>query len=538
MKNLNYILILFFLILTQAVSGQNKNINEGEVSYVTNQSVYVRFESTEGFNSGDTLYYQKDDKLVPALVINNMSSISCVCKPISNIELKVGDNLSGKLKVSQQKSAVLPVIAEGQTETEKTENPTNVDIVDETPEVKQKNGVSGKVSMSSYIDLTNTPMNSNYRNRYTFSIESDNKDAVFGGEAYMSFVHSNSNWDEIKKDIFNGLKVYNMSVWARPTKNLKISIGRKINRYLSNVGAIDGIQAEQRVSDFTIGLYAGSRPDNLTYGYNFKLFQAGAFVAHNKMVGNGSMQTVIAFSDQENDWNTDRRFLYFQHYNTIVKNLFVMGTVQMDLYQNINDTISTKPRLTNAFVSLRYRFSRKISASVGYSNQSNILYYYTYRDYITHLSDDRNVQGIRLSLTLATIKNLSVGIRGSYRNSNQDPRPTKNINGYASYRNIPYLTGVIIRGGFTYMETGYINGRIIDFNLSKDLLKGKIYTSVGYRNVNYNYLSSENVSIQNIVEIDVNWRMVNPLMFSLSYEASFDTNYTYNRIFLNLTWRY
>lgn len=542
MKKINFILTILLLTTFNSLMSQDiGNTTKGEISYVTDQSVYVRFESTEGLNAGDTLFFQEANKLLPALVIKNLSSISCVCSPIGTTNLKVGDKLSGKQKKAELDIKVEPVVEETKPSVvEKIKDPDNntEGPVKDEPNSKVKNGVSGKLSLSSYFDLTNTSMDNTYRNRYTFSIESDNDDAVFGGEAYMSFVQSSNNWDEIKNDIFNGLKIYKLSVWARPTKTLKITLGRKINRYLSNVGVIDGIQAEQKISDFTIGLYAGSRPDNVNYGYNFKLFQTGAFIAHNKMLGSGSMQTVLAFSDQENDWNTDRRFLYFQHYNSIVKNLFVMGTIQMDMYQNINDTISNKPRLTSAYINLRYRFSRKISASVGYRNQSNILYYYTYRDYINHLSDDRNVQGIRLRLTISPIKNLSVGLRGGYRNSNDDPRPTKNFNGYVSYRNLPFLRGMVIKGGFTYLETGYINGKIIDVNVSKDLYKGKVYSSLGYRNVNYTYMSSDNVSVQNIIELDLNWRVINPLMFSVSYEGSFDSDYTYNRLFLNLTWRY
>lgn len=543
MKHYNHILLILFALLSTVLFAQNSEEGmQGEVSYITQNSVYVRFETTTGLNQGDTLFMKKGAILNPVLVINNLSSISCVCQPISDITFNVGDKISSraskeKMDVSENKPlpppTVQPVV---DAEIQNTNQATDEQRSNATPRIK--NSVSGKLSLSSYIDLTNTPMSNTYRNRYNFSMETDNKDAVFGAELYMSFVHSNSNWDEIKKDIFNGLKIYDLSVWVRPTKNLKITIGRKINRYMSNVGAIDGVQAEQKFNDFTVGLYAGSRPDNITYGYNFKLFQAGAFVAHNKQIGNGSMQTVLAFSDQENDWNTDRRFVYLQHYNSLVKNMFIMGTVQLDLYQNINDTISNKPRLTNAYINLRYRFSRKISASIGYRNQSNILYYYTYRDYINHLSDDRNVQGVLVSVNIVPIKNISVGLRGGYRDSNQDPRPTKNFNGYISYRNIPYLTGVILKGGFTYLETGYINGKIIDVSLSKDLLKGKLYSSVGYRNVNYKYINSNSNSIQNIIELDINWRVVNPLMFSVSYEGSFDSDYTYNRIFFNLTWRY
>lgn len=528
--------ILFCFVLGLTSFSQDASIElEGEVSYVTSQSIYVRFNSTENLMVGDTLYVLVDGIKKPSLVIKNLSSISSVCSPINNINLKVGDKISGNIKpasiIDNQGEVVVPppVVI--------TETPEQLTDTKSEKE-KKKNGVTGKISLSSYSNITNTPMGNRQQGRYTFSISTTNKESIAGAEAYLSFVHSNTNWDEIRNDIFNGLKIYNLAVWIRPTKNTNITIGRKINRYISNVGSIDGIQVEQRIKDFTLGVYAGSRPDYYNYGYNLKLFQAGLFAVHTKNILAGNLQTVIGFSDQENNWNTDRRFLYLQHSNSIIKNLYFMGSMEVDLYQKVNDTITNNPKLTSLYLNLRYRFSRKISATISYRNQSSILYYHTYRDYITHISDDRNIQGVRLGLNIIPVKNLSIGLRAGYRNGNNDPRPSKNFNGYISYRNIPFLSGSVISGGYTYLESGYLNGNIFNANLSKDLLKGKIYATIGYRYVSYTYSYSDYSTSQNIPEISMNWRIMKSLLLTAAYEGTFDKDYSYNRIFLNLTWRY
>jgi hypothetical protein len=57
-------------------------MQQGEVSFVTSTSVYVRFEDTSSIEQDDTLYVQVADRLVPALVLVQKSSLSCVARSI------------------------------------------------------------------------------------------------------------------------------------------------------------------------------------------------------------------------------------------------------------------------------------------------------------------------------------------------------------------------------------------------------------------------------------------------------------------------
>ena len=112
----------------------------------------------------------------------------------------------------------------------------------------------------------------------------------------------------------------------------------KINPSLSSVGAIDGIQFEKDLGSFTLGAFGGSRPDYRTYGFDFSLWQYGAYLGHNYRKGMQQMQSTLGFIDQSNGGHTDRRFLYLQHMNTLVKDLVFFGTMEMDLYKKVDDT--------------------------------------------------------------------------------------------------------------------------------------------------------------------------------------------------------
>ena len=76
-------------------------MKEGRVSYITGQNIYVKFETTEGIENGDTLFMQNAEGLIPSLFVQQKSSISCLCNLISDIEIKVSDPVFARLKQTQ-----------------------------------------------------------------------------------------------------------------------------------------------------------------------------------------------------------------------------------------------------------------------------------------------------------------------------------------------------------------------------------------------------------------------------------------------------
>ena len=74
-----------------------------------------------------------------------------------------------------------------------------------TSELKQD--INGRLSIASYSNFSNSPVSNLQRMRYTFSLNADNiGDSKLSAQTYISFVHSNKNWDEVKSIFLTGLK--------------------------------------------------------------------------------------------------------------------------------------------------------------------------------------------------------------------------------------------------------------------------------------------------------------------------------------------
>lgn len=534
------LLLLFEFNLKGQTLGES---NEGAISFMTTQNIYVKFQSTDNILAGDTLFIIQDLKMIPVLIVKDLSSISCVCIPISSRKLSVSDKILTQRKIIQPKKskdvAVKPVLqpfpASADTGIAKKELPTVL-----------KQNISGRIAVSSYSNFSNVS-DFSQRMRYTFSLNAQNiGSSKLSAETYISFAHKINDWSEIKNDIYNGLKIYSLSLkYAFNVKN-NIWIGRKINPMLSNAGAIDGLQYETKFKSFTAGVFAGTRPDYMNYSFNAKLLQYGGYFGHDYSNKNGgSVQTTVAFVEQKNNGNIDRRFAYIQHSNSLLTNLYLFGSVEFDLFNKVRnissqDTTYTQnntPTLSNLYVSLRYRVIKQLSLSLSYSNRQNIIYYETYKNIIDQLLDASTMQGYTFQVNYRPGKKISIGANTGYRFSKTDPRPSKNLYSYITYSNVPWLNASATLSA-TLMQTSYIKGSIYSLGLSRDIIPGKLYGGVGYRYVNYKFENAETPLVQNMAEMDLTWSIMKKLSFSLNYEGTFEKGRNYEMIYVNLTQRF
>jgi hypothetical protein len=540
MKKVILLILFFGLWVSWSYSQDSKNIRKGNISYVTSQNIYVKFASTDGIAEGDTLFFEKAGKVEPAMIVSNTSSISAICKPLGLLKFEKGQELFFSPKKEERPEVTEIVAAEQLAEVAATTTPapSSTQKTVKTEKPVNEPDVNGKISLSSYSNLSSkTPLNQ--RMRYTFALNADHiSHSNFSIESYLSFAHSNQNWDAVKDNIFNGLKIYNLAMKYQNQKGLNIYFGRKINPNLSNIGAIDGLQIEKNMGSFVVGGFTGSRPDYRDYSYNFNLFQFGVFAGHKFVNKNkGEMRNHIAIVEQQNNWNTDRRFAYFQHSQNLLKNLSLFGTAELELYRKVNGIIENNVRLTNLYLILRYRILRNLSFSLSYSNRNNLIYYETYKDMVDRLIEQTSLQGFGLSINYRPINKLSIGLRGTYRSRESDIRATKNINAYISYLSIPGINTTATLSG-TYLETSYLNGYIYSLNLSKDIVKRKLYGGLNYRYVAYDYTFTDLITKQHIAALNLNWRIYQNLRASIALEGIFENDYQYQRIYFNITKRF
>ncbi len=545
MRRIIFILLIFIAALP--LHGQDAGeIREGRVSFVTSRSVYVRFGSMESISAGDTLYLRQGDRFIPALRVKNLSSISCVCFPLVTNNFHISDaiyarpvprripeQVRGTIGVEQEKmraDTIRPAPPEGVLQSDTLKEYSAIRTA--RPEIY------GRLSVSSYSNLSGSESIRRQRMRYTFSMQTKNlRSSSLSAETHVSFIHSNTNREEAKDNIFNGLKIYGLSIKYDFNESMSISVGRKINSSLSTAGAIDGIQMEKRFSTLTLGAIAGSRPDHRDYSLNPDLLQCGIYLGHKLNNRHLYMQNSLAFVEQTNRLRTDRRFLYFQHSSWLSEKLTIFGSAEMDLYKKVNDAKETVFNLSNVYLSLRYRILHNLSAGLTYSSRQNVIYFETYKDFVDKLIDNEALQGWRFRLNARPLKALSLGVSTGYRYRKEDPHPSKNINGTLTYSQVPGIKASLILSA-TWLETGYLDGNIYTAGLTRELLSGKLSGGLKYRFVDYRYQNIEAGLAQNIFEAGLYWRVYRKLSLAINYEGSFETPARQDRLYINLSQRF
>jgi hypothetical protein len=515
-------LSLLIICIAGIISAQTNNkLLNGKVSYVSSQNVYVKFESTNTIQVGDTLFLQKDNKQIPVLIVNNLSSTSCVCTPISNVNLMVSTQIVANNKTPKSIEETIPkeAITASQQALKSNSDSTKENCVTQT---KFKQKISGSVSASSYSYTSTINDARPTRYQYNLSINARNiGNSKFSVESNISFRHEKDNWELVQHNIYDALKVYNLSVKYDNEKNTKFVAGRKINPIISSIGAIDGIQYEGKINNYFIGAFAGSRPNYTDYSFDISLPQFGAYAGNNYSNSKGEMQNSFAIAEQMKDMKTDRRFAYFQHSNSLIKNLYFFGTFEIDLFKNIDDKPENTFSPSSIYLVLNYKLLKRLSLSASYDNRKNVVYYETYKSYIQQVIDIEARKGLSFQANYHTPKNISFGLKTGYRFANSSTKETRNLYGYVSYTNISSVK-LSATAAVNYLETSYVTGKILNFNLYRDFFEGVLYTSCGYQLVDYSYEGSETTTIQNVINLSINWRFYRKNTFSVNYEKTFE----------------
>lgn len=540
MKTLLLFLLLFFLNITIYCQTTPEVLN-GKVSFISSQNVYVKFENTEGILVGDTLYVSQDNKLVPVLIVNSLSSISCVGTPLTKNILTLSTQITAKRR------EVKKPLNNNVGDRKYAESPNDKAIHDAFNKQKttsSKARFDGRLALSSYTNFS-----SNYtpseRLRYNLTMNAEHiGNSNLSAESYisfshlMSFPHRYTDWTGLN----NALKIYSLALKYDLTKTSSLSFGRKIYNNMSNIGAVDGLEYENAGKNFTFGALAGSRPDYLDYSFNPKLLQFGAFVSHNTHNDNGIMQTSLGVFDQLNNFKTDRRFAYFQHINSLLKNIDLFSSFEVDLYGFVNNQLTSTFDLTSTYISLRFKPWSNFSTSLSYDARKNIYYYETFpQNKIDSTLDKETRQGFRFNLMYRPFKYFVWGGNAGYNLKSINTGVSMNANSFLSYTQLPFNTYGTLT--VTALKTPYLTSMMVyGISLNRDFLAGKVNAQIEYRMGDFQYVNSTISTKQNIGAMSLFWRIAKKLTVSANYEGTFETSGTtktnYSSLYINLSQRF
>ena len=328
--------ILFILYAVISFAQQSdKSILTGTVSYISAQNIYVKFESTEGIEIGDTLFIKENNKMIPVVIVEHKSSTSCAGVSIANKKLDVGAVLNAFANLQNQNEETINV--EEKITTETTVVPVVVQSEDDvsTNIDESISSLSGKVSVQSYSNFSNLKSRYDYQRwRYTFRLNADHLgNSGFSYSQYLSFAYRASDWSRISSNLSEAIRVSDLAIKYNFSAETFIWFGRHLNNKISNISTIDGLQFETAFDKWSFGTVVGSRPDFNNMGLNVKLFQYGVYVNRFDDLVNGSMQNTLGYFEQTNNFRTDRRLLYFQHSNSAIENTRILLFTEVDLFK-------------------------------------------------------------------------------------------------------------------------------------------------------------------------------------------------------------
>lgn len=532
---ISYIIFVFFF---NVLAFAQSSIKEGKVGYISSQLVYVSFENTNGISEGDTLYLKKNNKNLSALIVKYLSSSSTACEKLSLIDFKAGDIVFAYDKqIVQNQNENIQVVTE--TELNEVKPVIPKEELNKNRLKENESKISGRYSIQSYSNFNNLNQNGDYQRwRHSFRFGAQNiggSDLSFS--TYTIFAYRANDWKTVSSNLGKAIKVYDLNLNFRFNESTQIWFGRYLNRKISNISIVDGLQFEKAFSFLTTGIVLGSRPNFTDFGLNTKLFEYGIYLNRLDTLGNGLMENTFSLFQQTNNLITDRRFAYLQHTNNIISNIYLFASTEVDLYKKELGVEKGDFSLTSLYLSARYSPIREFSLNLSYDARKNVYYYETFKSISDSVLENETRQGFRIRSVIRPFNELSVGLHYGYRYSKTDIKPSRNYGGNISYSKLPFI-GSSLGINYNRLISNYTDGNVYSITLNKSISEIRSDLSVSYRKTDYSFSSNNYNFNEQAIILDFSTSVLSPVSFSMSYEGAFESTRTYGRILFDLTARF
>lgn len=535
-------IFLFTLLLNFFAEAQSGKMLEGKVSYLSPQLIYLKFESTDGIAINDTLFQKINGKFQPRLIVKFISSISLSCEKLLDFNPKVGDSFYAFVQ-SEVKNDINfdPITTENQIQSGSDLKKTNDEIKIASTEIKSLKGnrFSGRYSLQSYSNISNFSGINDYQS-WRHSLRVDYEQIGYSGlsfSTYSLFSYRTSEWNEIRSNYFNALKVYDLHLKYEFNHNYQIWLGRFLNPKISNISTVDGLMFEAKFNSFSVGILGGSRPDWKDFSFNPKLLEYGIYLSREDSFSSSFMENTLSFFQQTNNSKTDRRYLYLQHSNNLIKNLNLFASSEIDFYEREQEVEKNQLSFTSIFASAGYYPIRELLFNLSYDARKNVIYYETFKSLTDSIIENEMRQGFHFRTSVKPFKYFSTSVFFGYRYKKSDVKPSRNFGGTIAYSSLPLIESSISLS-YNKLISNYVNGDVYAAYLSKTIYNLNSDFSVGYRITKYKFPVSLNSFNENAVLVDYNLNLFRMLSFNFSYEGSFDSQRTTNRFLLGISSRF
>ncbi|MDW3192919.1 MAG: hypothetical protein R8G66_11160 [Cytophagales bacterium] len=469
-----YLLVLLAILLPTLSFSQSGKTQTGMVSYVTSTRVYVKFDNTQTIQKGDTLYSFQDNKLVPAAVVGQKSSLSIVATSIAEQKLSKGDLLQFNGKNLKTKDTNVP---------------------EKKILVRKKDPIRGSISAGSNVQAssaTDFDARNLARVRLRMNEINDSRFSLSTHLIYRQNLEASEDTIYQSPGLFN---VYNLFLKYEKEDDYSIGVGRKINRRVASLGMIDGVHLEKQLGSFHVGGIAGFRSNFQNNGFNTNMPQMGGYLGVSHQGKENSFDFTVGLLEQKNGNAIDRRYVYVQGTASLGYGFSLFSSAEMDLYTLNSDLTQGGNRLTNFHISANYRLNKMVRFSANYDTRKQIIFYETFQTNLERLiADDEARQGIRARVTIRPFKRVTLGAAYGKRYQNNMANASDNYNLFGSIRNMPVIGGVI-SANLNVNQSNYLNSVSTTLRHSRYYFRTKVSASTYLRSVAYSHNPERDVTI-------------------------------------------
>tara|TARA_R110001583_G_scaffold114876_1_gene265316 strand:+ start:21507 stop:23120 length:1614 start_codon:yes stop_codon:yes gene_type:complete len=531
-KYLNVTVLLIAILISNRVIAQENILVK--VSYKSSQLIYLRLNQKVEFVTGDTLYVNINKVTKPALIVKHVSYSSIAAVPIIDEPINIGDVF---FKI--QKKILRSDKSKDKLEDNNSLNNENIYLKDTIPRPlfkeypKKKKKISGRTAIQSYSNYSNSAQGSSDQSwRALLSLNTNEISDKVSFSTYSILMKNSSN-----PYFRDQIRIYDMSLKYKFNEATNIILGRSINKQLTNINTIDGLQFETKHNSYLLGLFVGSRPDYKNNGFNANLLGFGAYISRADKFKNSKLKNTISIIEQENKFKTDRRFIYYQNeYSNYKYNIRFILSTEWDLFEKENNVKKSVFNFSNLYFNLSYDPVKWLSTSLFYDSRKQIILYETYENLEEILLNNYTRETINWSVYIKPIKYLALSLRTGAGMQKNDAEKSENFLGSISYSKIPLINaGAVLN--YSKYKSSYSDGTVLGLKINKYIPSKKINLSPGYRFAKYEYLNAETIR-QNILSMDLYYTLASSYILTVSYEGIFESERKFTRLLFELSYRF
>jgi hypothetical protein len=430
------------------------------VTYLVGGSVYIDAGQEMGLAEGSTVEVYRNGATVAILKVQYVSPRRASCSIVSSeVEIQVGDAV--RLPESPGLPPPLPAESPVVTSAPGGENQPRQGswgrslglrgrIGGGYLTVRDQSGVGEDFSQPSLdVNLAGTRLGGSdfdlavdLRSRRTYRTHTDGETSDYGQT-----------------------RAYRLSAaWQRPGSSLRVAAGRQMSPKFASVSLFDGLLVEYLKPRTSFGVFAGSQPDPVTYGFSSEIMEYGAYAQWRERPGSSLHWSLAGGAIASYASGTSNREYLFFRAQTSAHRFYGYASQEIDWNRGWKSQVeATSLSLTSTYLNLRYQIDPRFSVYGGYDNRRRVR---LYRDRETRESefDDSYRQGLLGGVDARVLRPLRMGLGVSH----QVGEPAGNARSYTLSLNwlVSHPTVLELATRHTRYLGPWVEGWLNSFSLS------------------------------------------------------------------------